>query len=222
MSCALIFNFTQKYQFTSRLTMDGKPLDIVDHTKLLGLIVSNDLTWSRNTQYIIKRANSRMELLRRISKFNAPIKDLVQIYITYIRSILEQSCVIWHSTLTQDDCDSLERVQNNALRNILKERYIGYENSLHIFQLETLFKRREKLLYSFGKKSIHIEKTKHLFTRKKTIHEMNIRRPELYEVIHANTERLRNSTVPYIQRLLNKKEYEVSQLFQMLLAMGIK
>ena len=112
-SCALIFNFTQKYQFTSRLTMEGKPLDIVDHTKLLGLIVSNDLTWSKNTQYIIKRANSRMELLRRISNFNAPIKDLVQIYITYIRSILEQSCVIWHSTLTQEDCDSLERVQKN-------------------------------------------------------------------------------------------------------------
>ena len=208
-SCAIFLNFTQKYQFTSRLTIDGKPLDIVDHTKLLGLIVSNDLTWSRNTQYIIKRANSRMELLRRISKFNAPIKDLVQIYITYIRSILEQSCVIWHSTLTQDDCDSLERVQKNALRNILKEKYIDYENSLHIVQLETLFKRREKLLYSFGKKSIHIEQTKHLFTRKKTIHEMNIRRPELYEVIHANTERLRNSTVPYIQRLLNKKEYEL-------------
>ena len=112
--------------------MEGKPLDIVDYTKLLGLIVSSDLSWSRNTQYIIKRANSRLELLRRISNFSAPMKDLVQIYITYIRSILEQSCVIWHSTLTQEDCDSLERVQKNALRNILKERYINYESSLNI------------------------------------------------------------------------------------------
>ena len=190
----------------SRLTMEGKPLDIVDHTKLLGLIVSSDLTWSRNTQYIIKRANSRMELLRRISSFNAPMKDLVQIYITYIRSILEQSCVIWHSTLTQEDCDNLERVQKNALRNILKERYISYEISLNIVQLETLFKRREKLLYSFGKKSTIIEQTKHQFKRKETSHSMNTRNTEKYEVIHANTERLRNSTVPYIQRLLNKKE----------------
>ena len=49
-SCAIIFNFTHNYQFTSRLTIEGKPLDIVDHTKLLGLIVSSDLTWSRNTQ----------------------------------------------------------------------------------------------------------------------------------------------------------------------------
>ena len=76
-SCAIIFNFTHNYQFTSRLTIEGKPLDIVDHTKLLGLIVSSDLSWSRNTQYIIKRAYSRMELLRRISNFSAPMKDLV-------------------------------------------------------------------------------------------------------------------------------------------------
>ena len=114
--------------------------------------------------------------------------------------------MIWHSTLTQEDCDSLERVQKNALRNILKERYISYENSLNIVQLETLFKRREKLLYSFGKKSTIIEQTKHLFKRKETVHSKNTRNTEKYEVIHANTERLRKSTVPYIQRLLNKKE----------------
>ena len=59
--------------------MEGKPLDIVDHTKLLGLIVSSDLSWTRNTQYIIKRTNSRMEIFRRIAGFSAPIRDLVQI-----------------------------------------------------------------------------------------------------------------------------------------------
>ena len=134
------------------LFMEGKPLDIVDHTKLLGRIVSNDLSWSRNTLSLIKRANSRMELLRRISSFSAPLKDLVQIYITYIRSILEQSCVIWHSTLTQEDSDNLERVQKNALRNILKERYSNYESSLKLVCLTTLFQRRDNLLYNFGKK----------------------------------------------------------------------
>ena len=30
----------------------------------------------------------------------------------------------------------------------------------------------------------------------------------MYEVLHANTERLRNSTVPFIKRLLNKRELE--------------
>ena len=54
----------------------------------------------------------------------------------YIQIILWQSCVIWRSTLTREDYDSLERLQKNALRNILKERYIKYENSFNIVQLE--------------------------------------------------------------------------------------
>ena len=63
----------------------------------------------------------------------------------------------------------------------------------------------EKLLYNFGKKMYNIEQTKHIFIRKKTEQPMKKRTPETYKVIHANTKRLRNSTVPYIQRLMNRK-----------------
>ena len=207
-SCGMIFNFTQKYQFTSRITMQGQPLEIVDHTKLLGVILTNDLRWSRNTDYIIKRANARMEILRRLSGFNAPVKDMIQTYISYIRSILEQSCVIWHSSLTQEDSEALERVQRNAFRNILKEKYESYENALLLLKMDTLFERREKLLFSFGRKCEKLEQTKDLFPRKVNEHQMNHRFEEKYHVLKANTERMRNSTVPYIQRLLNTKEQE--------------
>ena len=57
--------------------------------------------------------------------------------------------MIWLSTLTQEDCDSLERVKKSALQNILKERYIDYESYLNIVQLETLLKKRVELLYYF-------------------------------------------------------------------------
>ena len=58
-----------------------------------------------------------MDMLKRISSFSASIKDLVQIYITYVQSILE------HSTLTKEDSENLERVQKNALLvpNILEK-----------------------------------------------------------------------------------------------------
>ena len=99
----MIFNFTEKYKFTTRLTMEGSSLDIVEEAKLLGVILTNDLKWTKNTQYIVKRANSRMEMLRRLSSFNVPVEDLVHVYILYIISSLEQSSVIWHSTLTEEN-----------------------------------------------------------------------------------------------------------------------
>jgi hypothetical protein len=209
-SCGMIFNFTQNYQFTSRLTIGGERLEFKDHTKILGLILEKNLKWSKNTEYLVKKANARMEILRRLSSFSPPIKDMLTVYISFIRSILEQSCVIWHSTLTLEDSEKLERVQKNAFRNILKERYENYENALVYLKMDTLSERRKNLIYSFGKKCLKLEQTKHLFPLKERNHQIQQRYTEKYEVLHANTDRLKNSTVPYIQRLLNEEERKKS------------
>ena len=41
----LIFNYTEKYQFTTRLLLKGEHLEVIDSTKLLGTIITNDLKW---------------------------------------------------------------------------------------------------------------------------------------------------------------------------------
>ena len=130
---------------------------------------------------------------------------MVTVYILYIRSILEQSCTIWHSTLTEENKADLERVQKNACRNILKDKYKSYTDALKFLKLETLEERREKLILKFGKQCIKLEQTKELFPLKTKIHGMNTRSSEVFEVFNAHTQRYRNSTVPYIQRILNKE-----------------
>ena len=83
-------------------------------------------------QHIVKRANSRMLLLRKLSEFVAPKDDLKTIYGSYIRSILEQSAVVWHFRLTEENKQDLERVQKTCLKIILKGRYIDYNSSLDL------------------------------------------------------------------------------------------
>ena len=96
--------------------------------------------------------NSRIYLLRAVFNFNPPLADLKIIYIQYIRSILEKSCVVWHSSLTQEDAENIERVHKNALNVISKSNYKDYENALEKFNLETLQERSENLCLSFAKK----------------------------------------------------------------------
>ena len=60
----MMFNFTEKYQFGTRLELNGHYLEIVDKAKLLGVIITNDLKWDSNTKSLVKRANSIMELLQ--------------------------------------------------------------------------------------------------------------------------------------------------------------
>ena len=69
-----------------------------------------------NTAYIVKKANARMELLRRVASFGASIEDLKTIYILFIRSILEQSCTVWHSSLTETNINGLERIQKSSTK----------------------------------------------------------------------------------------------------------
>ena len=72
--------------------------------------------------------------------------------------------------------------------------------------MDTLFLRREKLMLKYGKKCLKLDETKDLFPLNKNTHVMNSRYKEKYQVTHANTNRLMNSTVPYIQRMLNANE----------------
>ena len=93
----MIFNFTNNYQFTTRLSLNEENLEVVKNTKLLGIMLNDKLTWDENTEYLIKKAYKTMELLRRAAKFTSSKEEKKHIYVLYVRSILEQSCVVWHS-----------------------------------------------------------------------------------------------------------------------------
>ena len=47
------------------------------------------------------------------------ILDLIDIYVLYIRSVLEYCSVLWHSTLTVEQSDTIENVQKTCLKVIL-------------------------------------------------------------------------------------------------------
>ena len=205
---SLIFNFTEKYQFSTRLLLNDEILEVLESTKLLGTIISNDLSWDLNTMNIIKKANARMELVRKVASFGAPEDDLKNIYFLFVRSLLEQSATVWHSSLTQENSDDLERVQKSAVRLILGQRYEGYKKSLIKLEMETLKDRRETLCLKFAQKCLKNPKTKNMFPENKKIHKMETRNPEKYIVQHANTERLRKSSIIYMQNLLNENEYK--------------
>ena len=101
--------------------MNGEKLEVIGSTRLFGTIIKNNLSWDPNISDIVKRSNARMELLRKLYGFGVPKEDMKLVYILFIRSLLEQSAVVWHSSLNQENIDDLERVQKSALKIILKQ-----------------------------------------------------------------------------------------------------
>ena len=131
----MIFIFSKNHQFTTDLELDGEAIETVKETKLLGTVITEKLDWTKNTEKIVKEANKRMVFLHKTSKFTCNKSDLKKIYILQIRSKLEQSAVVWHSSLTQKCKNRLERVQKSALRLILGDQYSSYKNVLEVLNL---------------------------------------------------------------------------------------
>ena len=99
-----------------------------------------------------------MIILHNLFDFDLPMTEMINIYILYIRSILESSAVVWHSSLTQSDERKIERIQKTALRIILAGEYENYEQALIIAELQTLKERRKFLCKKFAKNCLKSQK----------------------------------------------------------------
>ena len=199
----MIFNFSKKYQFTTNLKVDNSEIDIVTETKLLGTILTDKLTWDRNTEELVKKSYKRMTLLNAAAGFTSARNDLKNIYLTFIRSVVEQSAVVWHSSLNKKNRQDLERVQKAAVRVIMGKNYSTYKNGLTVLKMDTLEKRRELLCLRFAKNSLKSEKVKNMFPLKKSKHGMKLRKPKKFKTNKENTKRLKKSALPYMRKLLN-------------------
>ena len=98
------------YQLTTDILLKKERIVTVEQAKLLGLILTSDLKWDENTNYLVKDANRRMIMLKAASKFTKDKQVLKQIYYSRIRCKLEQSAAVWSSSLNQRDIADLERV----------------------------------------------------------------------------------------------------------------
>ena len=181
--------------------MNTVKLDQVHEARLLGVLLTEDLKFERNTQDICRRAFARISLLTKLKFVGVQCHDLVDVYKLFIRSLLEYCCVSWHSSLTKEQSYDIERVQRTALKVILGEAYDDYENALITCDLENLYNRREKRCLTFGLRSLKHPKHMHMFPYNTS--DQSVRNPNTFKVNFARTSTYKNSAVPYIQNMLN-------------------
>ena len=73
---SMIFNYSKKHQFITNLKVDDESIEIVKEAKLLGTVLTDKLTWDRNTEELTKKAYKRMQLLNAAAGFTNSKNDL--------------------------------------------------------------------------------------------------------------------------------------------------
>ena len=132
-------------------------------TRILGLIVRSDLKWTSNTLYIVKKANQRLWLIKRLKNLGAARTDLVDVFTKQIRSVLEFGAPVWQSSITQQEKTDIERVQKSFCKIVLGHEYGSYKSALEVLELENLDSRRIILCLNFALKAENHKKFQHWF-----------------------------------------------------------
>ena len=189
--------------FATRILINGNLIERRSASKLLGMWISDDLSWSKNCQEICKMAYSRLSLITKLKYVGVQTEDLIEIYILFIRSVTEYCSVVYHSSLTVEQSDKLEKIQKTCLKVILGDSYVDYTAALEMCGLNTLADRRQQRCLDFALKATKHPKNSRLFPLNKTKPEYNLRDREKFEVNYARTLAYQNSTIPFCQKLLN-------------------
>ena len=165
--------------------------------------MTSDMKPTKHIEYLTKRALKRMWTIRRLKGAGCCNEDLIMMYESIIRSVLETACPVFHPQLNIENTTDLERIQKIFCKIVLAEKYEDYNEACTLLNLETLSNRREALCLNFGWKCVQSQKHRGMFPKNETVNN-NQRNPSVFSVPFAHTDRYAKTSIPYIANLLNK------------------
>uniref|UniRef100_A0A3P9MQB6 Reverse transcriptase domain-containing protein n=1 Tax=Oryzias latipes TaxID=8090 RepID=A0A3P9MQB6_ORYLA len=136
------------------LYINGVSVDRVHSIRYLGVLITEDLSWTANTTAAVGKAQQRLHFLRILRRNNLDKKLLVTFYRATIESILTYCITAWYAGCSAADRKALQRVINTAqkitgsplpsLEDIASSRYTSRARQIikdshhpnhHLFQL---------------------------------------------------------------------------------------
>ena len=115
--------------------------------KLLGVTIREDLKWNSHVDCIIAEAAKRLYALRLLKPAGVNPNDILKVYISNVRSILEYAIQVWQD-IPEYLSDRIECIQNRALRIIYPE-CTAYNQALSEANVSSLANRRVSLCRRF-------------------------------------------------------------------------
>ena len=114
----------------------------VNFEKDLGIIISDDLKWTRHVDHCVTKANRMIGILKRTFSFMDK-EMFLSLYKTFVRPHLEYCPEVWNPYLCKD-INTLENVQRRATKIVPELKDMSYEERLSKLKLFPLQDRRAR------------------------------------------------------------------------------
>ena len=191
----LIICFKKVRPVLDPIVLDDTCIETVHSSKLLGVIISDDLTWDEHVSAICAKANGRVQQLYLLRRCGVSPKDLVLIYISTIRPVLEYAAAVWHPGLSKSLTNQIESIQKRVLRIVFPS--LTYELALERSELPTLEQRRTNITRRLFKQIQEPSHKLHQLLPLPQPASYNLRNKLKFPLPKCKTSRFRNSFLPY-------------------------
>ena len=160
------------------------------------------MSWQTHISNMVTKGSRALYMLYIIKRFRPPQEQMIKIYVTYIRPLLEYCAPVYHASITAKQAQQLERVQKRAVKIIA-----GYDTTYHEilqqFNLDTLANRRQELCLRLGKQMLISETHRDLLPKQRGAITGRMTRTRNALETFCCGARLRKSSIPYITSLIN-------------------
>ena len=111
----LVVDFRRRKSAPSPISINGVTVDVVSDYKFLGVHLDNKLDWTKNTEAVYKKGQSRLYFLRRPRSFNVCNIMLRMFYQSVVASAIFFGVVCWGSRLRAADANRISRKAGSVL-----------------------------------------------------------------------------------------------------------
>ena len=108
--CSTILFTNRKNERQPIVLMNNKPLESIKSTKLLGIILDSKLTFVDHFKMVKNEISQRINQLQSVTNccFGPTQLSLRNMYVAYIRSVLDYAAPVWYPFLSASNIYKLE------------------------------------------------------------------------------------------------------------------
>ena len=128
-SVAMRYTLCPSHAEVSPYTINGNPVKFSKSHRDLGVLVSEDLSWSKHINSICSKAYKSLYFIRRLILQHSSTALRRQLYLTLVRSHLGYCSQLWRPFLVKDILH-IEQIQRRASKYILNDFNSDYKSRL--------------------------------------------------------------------------------------------
>ena len=171
--------------------------------KIVGFSFDGNPSVNFHVRLMCLKFRSKLWSLRQLKRSGMGQLDLLCVYKSVLRPVIEFACVTYGPMLTREMSEEIEKLQLRVMK-IIYGVTVSYGTVLRETELETLEARRWERIRKFAIKAQKNEKYSAKWFPKARDHQYNTRRPKTFLEETSKTQRLYRSPIFTMRRILNE------------------